>query len=82
SAIKAKEIILALLTDLTIIDCDHSTALMALNSKIDDIEDALQYYTALEHKIDYFISADKKFKIKAIPQLPIFNASEFLEEIS
>jgi hypothetical protein len=58
------------------------TSLVALNSEIDDIEDALQYYTALKHQTEYFISADKKLKKSAIPQLPVYSADEFLTEIS
>lgn len=79
---RAKELLLALLIDVQIIDCDHVTSLVALNSEIDDIEDALQYYTALKHQTEYFISADKKLKKSAIPQLPVYSADEFLSEIS
>ena len=78
---KAKELLLALLTDIQVIDCDHATALMAINSSMGDIEDALQYYTALKFGMEYFISSDKKLKKAAIPQLPIYTADEFLEEL-
>src|SRR5450755_2482150 len=44
---KAKTIVLTLLSDVEVIDCDHETALLAINSSMDDMEDALQYYTAL-----------------------------------
>lgn len=80
SPLKAKELLLALLADIQIIDCDHATALMAINSTISDIEDALQYYTALKFGMEYFISGDKKLKKSAIPQLPVFTADEFLKE--
>src|SRR5688572_7641498 len=53
---QTKQILLTLLNDVEIIDCDHSTALIAVNSNFGDIEDALQYYTALKSGIDYFIS--------------------------
>lgn len=46
---------------------------------IDDIEDALQYYTALHFKLNIFISRDKKLKAAAFRQLPVYNISEFLE---
>jgi predicted nucleic acid-binding protein len=77
----AKKLILTLLADVQVIDCDHATVLMAINSNIDDIEDALQYYAALKFNIIYFISADKKLKKSAIPQLPVYTAKEFLEEL-
>ncbi len=50
--ITAKELLLTLLTDITIIDIPHETALIALHSKINDIEDALQYYTAIHHNLN------------------------------
>lgn len=74
-----KKLILTLLNDVEIIDCDHTTCITALGSGIDDAEDALQYFTALSHGIDYFISADKKLKRAALPQLPVYAPAEFLK---
>jgi len=78
--LQTKQIILTLLTDIQVIDCDHDTALSAVNSNMDDLEDALQYFTALKFKMDYFISSDKKLKKAAIPQLPVYTAAELLAE--
>lgn len=78
---QTKKIILTLLNDVQVIDCDHATALIAINSSMDDIEDALQYYTALKFGMDYFISSDKKMKKAAIPLLPVYTAEEFLDEL-
>jgi predicted nucleic acid-binding protein len=78
SAVTAKIIIGSLLNDVTIIDCSHATAVLTVNSTITDIEDALQYYTALTHNLDYFISADKGLKKVALPQLPVYTAKELL----
>jgi predicted nucleic acid-binding protein len=78
---QAKHLLLALLNDVQIIDSDHTTALMALNSNMGDIEDALQYYTAIKFGMDYFVSADKKLKKEAIPQLPVYTAEELLSEL-
>ena len=75
----AKKILLMLIKDLEVIDCSHDTALNALNSSFDDIEDALQYYTALRHKLDIFLSFDKKLAKEAIPQLPVRNPIDFLK---
>ncbi len=77
-----KKILLTLLNDVHVIDCDHDTAIVALNSSIDDTEDALQYFTAIKFKVDYFISADKKLKKSAIPQLSVYTASELLREMN
>ena len=78
SKIKTKEILLELLVDIKVIDCKHDQVINALHSAMTDIEDALQYYTALHHKIDYFISCDKHLKKAAIPSLPVYLPEEFL----
>ncbi len=80
-AAKAKQLLTTLLADVRIIDCDHDTATMALQSAISDIEDALQYFTAINHRLTHFISSDKKLKKAAIPQLPVCTPEEFLGEI-
>ena len=76
----SKRLLLTLLTDVQIIDCNHETALLALNSNIADAEDALNYYTALKAGMDYFISSDKDLKKSAIPQLPVYYAAELITE--
>jgi hypothetical protein len=47
---------------------------------MNDIEDALQYYTAMHHKIPYFISNDKKLKKESINTLPVYTSSEFVKD--
>lgn len=79
---KAKQLLLTLMTDVTVIDLPHEIVLNALHSKITDIESALQYYTAVHHKLDYFISLDKQLQKQAIPVLPVYTPSDFLIEIS
>ena len=70
---------LSLLSDVEVIDSNHQTTVAALHSKINDIEDALQYYTAIQHKLDYFITMDKKLQKSGIPNLPIYSPEEFLK---
>jgi len=76
---KAKELLLTLLIDVRIIDIDHEITLLALHSKIDDIEDALQYYAALHNELDFFLSEDKTFQKAATPNLPVFSTEYFLK---
>lgn len=78
---QTKQAILLLLNQVQIIDCDHQTTLIALLSPMEDIEDAPQYYTAVKHNLDYFISSDKKLKKLALPQLPVFTAAELVAEL-
>lgn len=77
--VKAKEIVLTLLIDIQVIDISHKTTVNALHSKIKGIEDALQYYTAIHHTMDYFITQDKALKKEATPNLPIISCEEFLK---
>lgn len=79
---KAKQLLLTLLDNIRTIDISHELTILALNSKIDDIEDALQYYTAIHNQLDYFISRDKKFQKSAIPNLPVVDPSYFLKEVN
>jgi len=75
---KAKEIMTTLLAFARIIDTPHEVVLAALHSSMDDIEDALQYYTALHHGMTYVISQDKAFQKAALPSLPVISAADFI----
>lgn len=75
-----KTLLLNLLADVRVIECDHELVLYAINSHFTDIEDALQYYTAMHHKMDYFISLDKNLAKSAMPMLPVVTPHEFITE--
>ncbi len=79
-SLKAKELLLTLLLHVKVIDITHHAALTALHSKMNYIEDALQYYSAIHHRLDYFISEDKNLKKESIPVLPVYTAAEFIQE--
>ncbi|MBC8053517.1 MAG: putative toxin-antitoxin system toxin component, PIN family [Sphingobacteriaceae bacterium] len=76
-----RNLVLNLFENVTVIDCTHEIAVHAVNSQMTDIEDALQYYTAMHHKMNYFISLDKNLLKSAIPVLPAYTPTEFLNEI-
>ncbi len=73
-----KKILLKLLLHVEVIECSHEVTITAIASAMPDIEDALQYYTAIHHKVDYFVSHDKGLKKEAIPVLPVYSPDEFL----
>jgi predicted nucleic acid-binding protein len=79
---KAKELLLTLMADVTVIDLPHEIVLNALHSKITDIEDTLPYYTAVHHKLDYFITRDKQLQKRGIPVLPVYTPRELLIEMA
>jgi len=79
---KQGNLIISLLTDNRVIDISHETTLRALSSEIDDIEDALQYYTALTNNIHYFVSSDKVLQRSAIPALPVVSPTQILNIVN
>jgi len=77
----AKKILLALLTDITTIDIPHSITLHALRSSMMDIEDALQYYSAQYHDLDYFVSRDKPLlNFNGKDKLPVIHPKDFVNQ--
>lgn len=80
SSVKAKEILLTLMADVYVVDIPHEIVISALHSKMKDIEDALQYYTAIHHKLDYFISFDAALLKESIAILPIVSPKQFLND--
>ena len=70
---------MALLAEVLVIDGGHTVAVSALHSTMGDMDEALSYYTALHHKLDYFITHDKDLPKAAIPVLPVCTPEEFLK---
>ena len=59
-----------------VLPLDESLSDIALNSAIDDYEDAIQYHTALEYRQDIIISRNlKDFKSS---KLPVMTAGQFI----
>ncbi len=60
----------------SILPLDDRILELALSSDFNDFEDAIQYYTAIENKLDMIITRNKKdFKAS---ELPVFTANEYL----
>lgn len=53
----------------------------ALASNFKDKEDALQYYTALQHGADYFLTRNIKDYRLSSPLLPVFSPLEFFNNM-
>lgn len=77
----ARQLLLTILMDVTVIDLPHELVVTALHSKMDDVEDALQYYTAVHHKLDFFVSRDKQLRKQCIPLLPVCTPEELVNEL-
>ncbi len=76
---ETRQIMLALLNDVRVLALNHDICIQALHSNILDVEDALQYHTALYHKMDCFVSRDKKLKTNASSMLPVLTLEELLK---
>ncbi|HEX5153304.1 MAG TPA: PIN domain-containing protein [Parafilimonas sp.] len=75
-----KHILITFLSDINCVDMDHNMVMQALHSDFKDVEDALQYYTALHHKVDCVLSRDKKFIKSAKSQLPVYDPATFIKK--
>ncbi|WP_442794826.1 type II toxin-antitoxin system VapC family toxin [Pelobium manganitolerans] len=78
----AKLILVKFLDIAKVIDANHNYAIMALESDFLDIEDAIQYYTALKNRMDYLITFDKDFQKFSSDKLEILNPQIFAQMLS
>ena len=76
---QAKRILLTLLADIRVIDIGQDVTVSALHSPLSNIQHALQYYTALHHRLDYVITRDRDLIGSAIPILPACTPEEFIK---
>ena len=77
---KVKALLLDLLSFFTVIDAPQDVLNNALHANYNDIEDALQVYTALHYKMDFFLTSDKKLMKASSEILPILTPKEFVKE--
>lgn len=77
---RSRELLLSLLADIRVIDAGHETTLNALHSAMPRSGEAMQYYTALHHKMDYFITREGQVEKAAMPSLPVYSPERFLAD--
>jgi len=69
-----------LLKYLEITNPNKDSILKAYNSSFSDIEDAIQYFTALqEEDFDYFITRNTRDYLKHVGNLPVITPTQFLK---
>jgi predicted nucleic acid-binding protein len=62
-----------------LVDISKQSFRNAMRAGFSDLEDAIQYHTALQVKeIDFFITSDVKGYKKALPQLPVILPKQFM----
>jgi predicted nucleic acid-binding protein len=74
-----KTTMLILLEHIKVLEGSHDCAVRALESDFNDIEDAFQYFIALQNKMDFIISFDKGFQKFSSEKLQIIEVEEFLK---
>ncbi len=75
----AKKALLTIAGIFEICDVSANAATLALNSKLKDFEDAVQYYSALEAKADFIITRNiKDFPSKKAREIEVLTPDEFL----
>ncbi len=74
--------IIAFLKSYSVLSAHKENYILALESPFKDKEDALQYYVALQHQCDYFITRNEKdYKPFLSASLPILTPLQFIKEI-
>jgi len=73
---EARKVLIKFKLLVSILPLDDKILELSLSSDFNDFEDAIQYYTALENKINTIITRNKKdFKTS---KLPVLTAKEYL----
>jgi predicted nucleic acid-binding protein len=78
----AKTTMLKLLDHIKVVEGNHDSSVKALESKFNDIEDAIQYHIALHNKMDFIISLDQNFQKFTSNNLPILEPKLFSNGLS
>lgn len=69
---------LALMGDVQVLDTHHQVIDQVLRSTFTDIEDALQYFTAVHHQVDVMVTRDLTFTRLSSLLLPIMTPLKFI----
>ena len=77
---RCKKLLLALLKEITAIESRQSIIEKAIESKINDVEDAIQYFTSVYHELDYFISNDVKLQKQDIQIIPVISLNKYFQK--
>lgn len=72
--------LLAYLLILDLFNAPKPVIQRSLQSAAVDLEDAYQYFTALHHEADYFLTGNlKDFRTIAAPDLPVITPADFMK---
>jgi predicted nucleic acid-binding protein len=77
---QAQQLLLALIASVKIVDAGHEVAVTALQSRIHDIRSAISYYTAMHHRLDYFVTWNTELLQVVNPVLPVTTPIDFINK--
>ena len=77
---QAQQLLLTLIASVRIIDAGYEIAVTALQSRIDNIPGAISYFTALHHRLDYFVTWNTELLQVDNPVLPVTTPIDFLNK--
>ena len=81
SNVETRKLLGEYLRFISILPTQKNTLRISLDSSFNDLEDAFQYFTALEEEqIDFFITANLKDFQKVSQQLPVIGPKKFVSE--
>lgn len=74
----AKAVLEMMIMNFQLLEGDRKTIIKALKSPHKDIEDAIQYFIALENEMDAIITSNLEFIKLSSPSLPVYSPSDLL----
>ncbi|MFT4094751.1 MAG: PIN domain-containing protein [Niabella sp.] len=77
----AKKFLLDMLDEIEVIEVKRSVIIKALRMQYDDIEDNVQYCTALHYHMDYFITNDTDILKQKWAGVSIMSPKDFLNKV-
>lgn len=76
-----KSILEMIILNFGFLEGNRETVIKAIKSDFGDLEDAIQYFTALENDMDLIVTSDNDFLRKSTLILPILSPHDFCELI-
>lgn len=73
----AKSILEMIILNFGFLDGNRETVIKAIKSDFGNLEDAVQYFTALDNDMDVIVTSDNDFLKKSTPLLPILTPQDF-----
>ena len=78
---ETKNLLKQLFDFVRVIDIKHEQLLYSLQAEFKDLEDGIQYYTAIQHELDYFATFNKNDFRRAMRSVKVLSPAELMKII-